>query len=450
MKRIDTVSVRIFSLLLLGIIGSAALTWWLAFGERQNTLSHERNSFRAERARNTEQLILAIEALPASNRDNLLKAMPRLGLSVSSFPSVIPDYQATSAYAVILSERLSKNFKLFALPAAPEHCLWRSEERPNNESCEALLIVLKDGSTLKQSLAPNRALTPPIPRETYYYLALFLACIAALAILVSRITIRPLQRLAKAAKNLGQDINRPALKEAGPKEIQQAIAAFNSMQTRIREHIQERTQMLAAITHDLQTPLTRLRLRLEKVNEEELRQKLVEDLSSMQAMVKEGLDLARSMDSNEAMQTLDLLSLINSLCDDARDAGHQVQLRTPAKATVMARPQSLKRCLNNLIDNGIKYGNSVEIDMQTQTEHGQDLLKISLIDHGPGIPEDELSRVLEPFYRLETSRSRETGGTGLGLTIAQNIARQHNATLTLRNRPEGGLEVILSLPITSV
>lgn len=447
MKSLDTISARIFSVLLLGIVCSAALTWWLAFGERQNTLSHERNTYRAERARHAEQFIHAIDALPAANRESLLKVMPRMGLQVSVFPAIIPDYQASSPYALALNERIGKSYKIFALPPAPEHCLTRNEERPSTESCEALLIVLKDGSALKQTIFPSRPTPHPIPAEVYYYLVLFLACIAALAFLVSRMTIRPLQQLAKAANSLGQDINRPALKEGGPKEILQAIRAFNFMQTKIRDHIQQRTHMLAAITHDLQTPLTRLRLRLEKVADLDLRDKLVGDLSTMQSMVKEGLDLARSMDSNEIMQALDIDSLLDSLCEDARDAGHDLRLLDKSNATVMARPQSLKRCLNNLIDNAIKYGQSAELALHRSQEGGQNYLHISIRDSGPGIPPDQLERVFEPFYRVESSRSRDTGGTGLGLTIALNIARQHHGKLELKNRPEGGLEVILSLPI---
>ncbi len=447
MKSFDTISARIFSVLLLGIVCSAALTWWLAFGERQNTLSNERSSFRAERVRHTEQFIQAIDALPAANRASLLKVMPRMGLQVSIFPAIIPDYQTTSPFVIALSERIGKSYQLFSLPPAPEHCTARSGERAVTDSCEALLIVLKDGSTLKQTIFPSRPTTHPIPVQVYYYLVLFLACIAALAFLVSRMTIRPLQQLAKAANSLGQDINRPALSEGGPKEILQAIRAFNFMQTKIRDHIQQRTQMLAAITHDLQTPLTRLRLRLEKVKETELHDKLVGDLSTMQAMVKEGLDLARSMDSSEAMQALDIDSLLDSLCEDARDAGHDLRLLDKSNATVMARPQSLRRCLNNVIDNALKYGQRADITQKRSQEAGQNYLHICVRDAGPGIAEDQLERVFEPFYRVESSRSRDTGGTGLGLTIALNIARQHNGKLQLRNLPEGGLEVTLSLPL---
>jgi signal transduction histidine kinase len=447
MKRFDTISVRIFSVLLFGILCSAALTWWLAFGERQHSISNERNSYRADRAKHAEQLIHAINNLPAANREGLLKAIHRFGLKVVPVPTKIPNYQASTPYGIALSERLSKSFTIIPLPPAPENCLMRLDDRGPVDACEALVFVLSDGSGLHQTIFPAKPPSNPIQAETYYYLGLFLACIAGLALFVSRMTIRPLQQLAQAATDLGQDINRPALTESGAKEIQQAIKAFNFMQLRIRDHIQQRTQMLAAITHDLQTPLTRLRLRLEKVSDNELHDKLVGDLSNMQMMVKEGLDLARSMDSNERLQALDIDSLLDSICTDASDAGHDVSLIDKSKVTVMARPQALRRCLNNLLDNAIKYGHGAQIHLLQSTEAKQKWLHICVRDRGNGIPPDQQNRVFEPFYRIETSRSRETGGTGLGLTIAMNIARQHNGKISLSNLPEAGLEVRLSLPV---
>jgi signal transduction histidine kinase len=288
---------------------------------------------------------------------------------------------------------------------------------------------------------------PPLRSEFILYLLLFLCSIAVLAYLVSRMTMRPLSLLAQAATDLGQDINRPALAEQGTTEILQATKAFNAMQSRIRQHIQQRTHMLAAITHDLQTPLTRLRLRLEKVSDSELREKLIDDLSSMQVMVREGLDLARSMDSNEPLKPLDLDSLLDSVCTDATDAGQDVSLSGKSNVTVLARPQSLRRCLNNLIDNAVKYGRYAKLSLETSGDGDKKYIHILIRDGGNGIAPDQQSKVFEPFYRIESSRSRDTGGTGLGLTIAQNIAQQHGGSLQLSNLAEGGLEVRLTLPV---
>jgi signal transduction histidine kinase len=273
-------------------------------------------------------------------------------------------------------------------------------------------------------------------------IGLFLFSIAVLSYLVARMTTRPLKQLAQAARDLGDDINHAPLKLGGASEIRQASAAFNAMQARIRQHIAQRTQMLAAITHDLQTPLTRLRLRLEKVADPELQERLIGDLSAMQQMVREGLELARSMDTGEAMQVLDLDSLLDSVCADASDAGQPVQLSGLTQIAMMGRPLGLRRCLVNLVDNAVKYGQQASVT----AERGVGMAVVRIRDRGPGIPHEELARVFEPFYRVETSRSRESGGTGLGLTIARNIAEQHGGTITLANHPEGGLEVTLTLP----
>jgi signal transduction histidine kinase len=214
------------------------------------------------------------------------------------------------------------------------------------------------------------------------------------------------------------------------------------MQARIRQHIMQRTQMLAAITHDLQTPLTRLRLRLEKVQDAELQQRLVDDLSAMQQMVREGLDLARSMDASETMQALDLDSLLDSVCSDATDSGQPVELRGRAAMALMGRPLDMRRCLVNLIDNAVKYGHYAHVTV----ERLAGAARVVIRDGGPGIAKDQMAHVFEPFYRIESSRSRESGGTGLGLTIARNIAEQHGATVALTNHAEGGLEVTLVLP----
>jgi signal transduction histidine kinase len=275
------------------------------------------------------------------------------------------------------------------------------------------------------------------------YAIFFPVCLALLAYVIARMGTRPLEQLARAATELGGDINRPPLVERGPAEVRDAAAAFNAMQARIRRYVAERTEMLAAIAHDLQTPLTRLRLRLEKVTDTELRDKLVDDLASMQIMVREGLDLATSTDAVGLMQRVDVDSLLSSVCADAVDAGHDVTLVGQTRVSIPAIPGAVQRCLTNLIDNAVKYGSYARVT--ASCEAGKVVIRVA--DGGPGIPEAQMERVFDPFYRLETSRSRETGGSGLGLTIARNIAHKHGGTLTLRNKPGGGLECVLVLPI---
>jgi signal transduction histidine kinase len=441
-----SISTRIFLILLFGVLSAALLTWWLAYGERQYSLNVERSNHRSERVERYEQLVHALAALPIEHRTRLLTTVPRMGVRSVKPPEQSSDYLPVSPSALALMDRLKTKYAVQALPSSPEHCFSRPNDR-SPESCEAIIVAFADHGAIQLAVAPTRTGSTPIQTETILYWLLFLSIIAALAWIVSRMTIKPLQKLAQAATDLGADLNRPPLPEQGALEILQATRAFNSMQKQIRDYIQERTQMLAAITHDLQTPLTRIRLRLEKVEEASLREKLINDLSDIQSMVKEGLDLARSMDNNEHWQVLDLDSLLQSLCDDAQDAGHQVSLTGKTSAKISARPQSLQRCLNNLIDNAVNYGDYAKVSVKLGQDNEQGQVIICICDGGPGIPEDLQQKVLEPFFRIEDSRSRESGGTGLGLTIAQNIALQHQGKLELINRAEGGLMVKLSLPL---
>src|SRR5450830_502000 len=435
---------RVFLALMLGIIASAALTQWLAVNERQRTLERYRNFHALERA---EQIIETADVVRPESRAQYLqvasKGSVQLELAGEGHAAVQPPTEFSSA----LGQRLGREFQVTPLAERPQAC---DKPLPTNTlfgptqwrgTCESVHIAMTDGQVLKLSVLPPRAPAPTGHNEYAVFLP-FLLCVAILAYLVTRMTVRPLKQLAQAAKDLGNDINHPPLGLAGASEIRQASAAFNAMQARIRQYIAQRTEMLAAITHDLQTPLTRLRLRLEKVDDEDLRQKLIGDLSAMQAMVREGLELARSMDTTEATHSLDVDSLLDSVCADASEGGQKVALHGSASVAVLGRPMSLRRCLVNLIDNAVKYGHQADVFV----ERLAGAVRIRIRDTGPGIAADELARVFEPFYRIETSRSRESGGTGLGLTIARNIAEQHGGTITLLSHAKGGLEVTLLLP----
>lgn len=438
---------RVFITLFLGILLSAALTQLLADMERQRVLEDYRDLHTLERS---EQLIMATEIVPSSARHTYLGIANRPGVVLETVPALAPKAAANTEFAAGLATRMGKAYGISSLAERPPVC-----DMPHQQTvlygllrvqwrgaCEAINVTLRDGENLRLSvLPPSFALEPP-KTDFRPVLALFMLSIAALAYLVARMTTSPLKKLAQAAKNLGNDINHPPLKLTGVSEIRQASAAFNAMQARIRQYIAQRTEMLAAITHDLQTPLTRLRLRLEKVSDCELQQRLIGDLSAMQEMVREGLDLARSTDTNETMQALDLDSLLDSVCADATDAGQEVVLVGRSAMRAFGRPMGLRRCLVNLIDNAVKYGHNARVTV----DRTKGAARIRIRDSGPGIDAAELARVFEPFYRVESSRSRESGGTGLGLTIARNIAEQHGGTIALANHPEGGLEVTLMLP----
>ncbi len=438
---------RVFFTLLLGTVTSAVVTQQLAENERQRVIEDFRDLHALERA---EQLITAAETVPASARMAYLTAANRPGIRLEEINDRLPLAPKPSEFAQALAARMGRGYRVDSIAARPAIC-----DAPRVEStllgksksywkgvCEALNVHLRDGAQLRLQVLPP----PPsgISHKFDYRMivVLFLLSMAALAYVVARMTTRPLKQLAQAAMDLGNDINHPPLKLGGASEIRQASAAFNAMQARIRQYIFQRTQMLAAITHDLQTPLTRMRLRLEKVTDRELQERLVDDLSAMQAMVREGLDLARSTDTSETMQPLDLDSLLASVCCDATDAGQQVEVQGSAGMALMGRPMALRRCLVNLIDNAVKYGQQAVV----KVDGGAGAARIRIRDRGPGLATGELARVFEPFYRVESSRSRQSGGTGLGLTIARNIAEQHGGSIALANHPDGGLEATLVLP----
>jgi signal transduction histidine kinase len=440
---------RVFFTLLLGILLTAALTQWAADRERQHAIEGVRDVHAIERA---EQLIMATEVVPASARLAYLAVANRPGMRMEEIKAELPRADKPSEFASALAQRLGNAYQIVSIAGRPAACnvprtqpsMFGPTQAPWRGACEILDIRMRDGEQLRLSVLPPRNSVVAEKTNFTAIIGVFLVSIAILAYLVARMTTRPLMQLAQAAKDLGNDINRAPLALSGASEIRQASAAFNAMQARIRQYIFQRTQMLAAITHDLQTPLTRLRLRLEKVEDCELQERLIGDLSAMQAMVREGLDLARSMDTTEAMHSLDVDSLLDSVCADASDSGQQVELQGRANVAVLGRPMSLRRCLVNLIDNAIKYGHRADVSVDRQPG----AVRIRIRDAGPGIAADELARVFEPFYRVETSRSRESGGTGLGLTIARNIAEQHGGTISLINRQQGGLEVTLLLPET--
>jgi len=302
-------------------------------------------------------------------------------------------------------------------------------------------VRLVDGSwVLFDTLVPQEAAS--LPWRVLLTLMVLLAAVLLLSLVAVRWVIRPLHVLAAAADELGRDINRPPLPEQGPLEVRRAAHAFNSMQTRLARYIQDRSRILAAMSHDLKTPITRLRLRADLLEDEDLRQRFEKDLLEMEAMVSQTLDFMRGLDSREPMQPIDIMALLESLQADYQEMGRGVSIEGRTSQPVNGAPLLLKRCIANLLDNAILYGKFAHI----RVEEGVAELIVLIRDEGPGLPEAELENVFDPFYRLESSRSRETGGTGLGLSIARNIALAHGGELRLRNSPQGGLEAVLRLP----
>lgn len=280
------------------------------------------------------------------------------------------------------------------------------------------------------------------PLRLMLSLTVLFGAVLIVTLVAVRSVTRPLKTLAQAAEELGADINRPPLDERGPLEVSRAARAFNTMQQRLAAFIHDRTRIFAAMSHDLKTPITRMRLRTALLDDDEMRAKFDKDLAEMEAMVAATLDFMRGLENTQPAQALDVAALLGSIAEDAREVGGEVTVEGAPRAPYRGNPQTLRRCITNLVDNAVKYGRTAAV----LVEDGPDELVIRVRDGGPGIPEAELERVFEPFHRVEASRNRDTGGTGLGLTIARNIAQGHGGTLALANRDGGGLEAMLTLP----
>jgi signal transduction histidine kinase len=292
---------------------------------------------------------------------------------------------------------------------------------------------------------------PPRPWHSPTFLAAFLlmtAVAAALTVWAVRRLTAPVRTLAAAADALGRDVNAPPLPEDGPLEVATAAKAFNTMASRIRRFVQDRTELLTAIGHDLRTPITRLKLRAEFVEDDEQRGKMLADLEELEAMVSATLAFGRDARTTEAVSSLDLAELLRTLLDEASDSRpdlvEQLRYEGPPHQTVRGRPLALKRALANLVSNAVNYGGGARLRLIPPADG---LLVAEVEDDGPGIPPGELERVFEPFHRGEPSRSRETGGVGLGLPIARNIFRAHGGDVVLSNRPMGGVKATVTLPV---
>jgi signal transduction histidine kinase len=305
-------------------------------------------------------------------------------------------------------------------------------------------IPLADGSWL--------TFVTGLPASGPAYSAQFLVSMAIMAIIILAVSVwavrrmtAPLATLAAAAERLGHDVNAPPLPEAGTAETRQAARAFNDMQVRLRSLVDNRTRLLAAISHDLRTPLTLLRLRAESVENAQERDKMLSTIAEMDAMIGATLQFARDQSTDEPRQPTDIVALVQSVVDDMRDAGLPVCMR-PAEPTVCdCRPAALKRAVRNLLDNAVKHGKSGVVSVHRSSQS----IGIDIDDEGPGIPQPELTRVLEPFYRLDESRSPDTGGVGLGLAIAQSMVEANGGTISLSNRAKGGLRASITLPFAA-
>lgn len=280
------------------------------------------------------------------------------------------------------------------------------------------------------------------PLRMVIALSMVLLILGLVALVAVKIIIKPLSHLAESARALGEDLQRPLLDVEGPEEVRDTLQAFNSMHQQIKQYVDERSRFLAAISHDLKTPLTRLRLRSGLFEDDEMRRKVEHDLSEMEDLIHSTLDFMRNEAPKELKQAVDINDLLETIQIDGESVGSTITLTGRADNYFYCHPVSMRRLINNLVENAIKYGGQANIEVLDSPQQ----LKIKISDEGTGIPEHELKHILEPFYRVEDSRSKETGGSGLGLSIANSIAKAHKGSLTLKNRDKGGIEAEITLP----
>ncbi len=304
-------------------------------------------------------------------------------------------------------------------------------------------IALADGSWLNfQVPMANPSSTPGLG------VILQIAASGLLIILLSLWAVRrltqPLAMLAGAAEQLGRNVNAAPLPVRGSREMRQAAQVFNAMQERIRRFLAGRIELIAAISHDLRTPLTRLRLRAELMDNEETRAKMMSDLAEIEAMIGATLLFAREEGNPEARMPVDLVSLVESVCDGLPDVSVHVDASISHRLVYVCQPLALRRCIGNLVGNAVKYGKCAKLRLEARP----DAICITVDDEGLGIAVPDQERVFEAFVRLDGSRNRETGGAGLGLATARLVARNHGGDVTICNRPEGGLRATLRLPLS--
>lgn len=421
--------VRLALIFCVGLALAQAMSFWLTLTERDEATVNVMTGY-VER-----EVASSVALLDHLSPDERARWLPRLARR--SYQFILGPGEPGTPVDARLSERFARS-----ITAGLErtHTVTTNAIADSREHFQAHL-TLTDGTPLTIDFHPMSSI--PLSRWLPLMLIAQFALLIGCCWLVVRLATRPLNQLARAADLLGPDLKGARLPEAGPSEVARAARAFNAMQDRIAMYTAERVQILAAISHDLQTPITRMRLRVDVMDDSEETDKLRQDLLEMESLVKEGVTYARSLHgANEPPCRVDLDALLDSLVYDYTDAGKEVTLAQHVAIAVMARPRALRRVLGNLVDNALKFGGAATIEA-TSTRDGGAIICVR--DEGPGIPEALLETVFEPFYRIETSLNRSTGGTGLGLAICRQLAQSMDATLTLRNRSGGGLEAVLAL-----
>ncbi len=469
-----TLAGQLIGLVMIALVIAQVASLVLFFGERSQAIRSARHLGLLER---TASIVQVIEKTPKESREAIIAAIrsPRLRVWISEQSPLTTDprdrragrlaaeFEAALPYRLREPARIGLTGESDDIRRLIRERRGDDDEHDDDDSDEhGEDDEHREGERRHSLRALDIAVSVPLssggwlnvatgfrpPGIAWAYPTLVSLPLMAIAILVAvvfgvrRIT-RPLGKLAIAAQRLGRGEDIQPLDEIGPDEVRRATAAFNAMQGRLTRFMRDRTFMLAAIGHDLRTPITAMRLRVEMIDDEDVKARLLASLDEMQQMAEAALAFAREDAAREETRRVDLGALVESVADDLAEIGGEIAIGAPDKIVFSCRPNALKRALRNLIENGLRYGKRVRVALARTAEE----VAIVIDDDGPGIAESQLERVFEPFVRLDESRSRETGGVGLGLAIARSIVRGHGGDIALINRPEGGLRATIHLPI---
>jgi signal transduction histidine kinase len=443
----ETLFGRLFAATVAVVVAALLVLLVLVFRERRELAFFESGSGAA--AASIVELSQELARLPPEQRDSMLAQLrgdhgPRHHHGHPRERVHQNLVTAQRAFANEVQRALGGDYSVAARPArgGPRRVVpIQGSLPPPPDRMFDLLVTLPDGDRVAfRTFSPRGA--PPFPRHFILELGLLTVMLGIVLYAMTRTITRPLGDLAKAADAVGRGLAVQPLQERGARELKRATRAFNAMQERLNRYLDSRTRVLAAMSHDLRTPITRLRLRVESIEDEALRARCVEDLDEMTRMVNGALSLFRGLNHDEAAVAIDINALLEELQRRYGEVNASVTIEGRAATPFSGKPLALKRCLGNLVDNALQYGGNATIAVADS----HDELTILVLDDGPGIPPAEIDRVFEPFYRLESSRNRATGGAGLGLSIARDVAQAHGGSLTLANRSTGGLEAKLSLP----
>ena len=442
---------RITLILTLGFFSAQGIALWVFLHDRIVTSMQVFGLSFADRVVTTVDVL---DTLPLDEQPKLLQALNSRFLQVGILETSPPQPKREAWHAEDLRQEVTSHLNLKLNRPVEVQVLNRWSGSPFEAEAAnqfiAPIVPSRQTMVIAVNQADDRWLVFVAPTDIAslrhsWHLWVWLMAIGfgiwLISIWAARRVTQPIMQFAVAAEQFGRDINAPALPETGSQELRRSIQAFNQMQERLRRLVNDRTFMLAAISHDLRTVLTRLRLRADFIAEAEQAQKAIADIDQMQAMLDEALTFAQEASVTEAYIKVDLAHLLQSLCDDFTDAGEQAMYSGPTRLTYIGKPTALRRAFMNLIHNAVTYGRRADVTLMSEPES----VKVMIGDRGPGIAPDLREKVFTPFFRLEHSRNRETGGTGLGLTVAQTAIQRHGGEIRLTERPGGGLLVQVSL-----